>query len=205
MSKTSVFLIIIFSLTLIALLTVNTLYSSKPVLKSIPAMFPTQPVTESENTLSITPSILTVNAGKTTTVQVILDSKGELPTVVQMELAYDPYEFASVAIIPGTFFSSPQVLLNNINANNGRISYAIAPSLDQTTPTVSTLLATITIKPRINAYKRNTTLSFLPKTIIKTKTSQNTLKNAYGAKITIANGFPGFLPGATSSGSLINH
>jgi hypothetical protein len=206
MSKTSIFLICIFIIVLAALLAVNTLYSPQPVLKSIPAMFPTKTPVDSENTLMITPTTLTIPSGKPTSLQVTIDSKGELPSVIQMELAYDPGVLASVKIAPGTFFTTPQVLLNNINANNGRISYAIAPGADQTTPTASNLLATITVIPRVTAYTQVTTLSFLPKTIVKTKTSPNTLKIAYGTKITVKNRLaPAYAPWASASGRIINY
>jgi hypothetical protein len=198
MSKTSIFLIIIFLLTLITLLTVNTLYSPQPVLNSLPAIFPTKSVVASENSLSLNPSVLVASAGKPATILVVIDSKGELPSVIQMELAYDPNVLAAVTLTPGTFFSTPQVLLNNINAKNGRISYAIAPSADQTTATGSNIVATIQVIPRLNAYKQATTLNFLPKTIVKTKTSQNTVILTNGTTISVA-------PYASSSGRVVNY
>ena len=185
MSKTSIFLLVIFILSLIALLSINTMYSSNPVLKSFPAIFPTQAVVPSENTLALTPSELTAPPGKSTSVQVIIDSKGEQPSLIQMELAYDPGAISAVKVTPGTFFSQPQVLLNNVNARNGRVSYAIAPSPNQHEPTNSNIAATIIITPRAGALQRVTTLYFLPKTVVRTKNSENTLKIAYGTKITV--------------------
>lgn len=202
MSKTSIFLISIFLITLIALLSLNTMYSSNPVLKSFPAIFPTKPVVPSENTLTLTPAELTAPAGKTSYVQVEIDSKGEPPSVIQLELAYDPNVLSSVKLTPGTYFSNPQVLLSNVNAKNGRISYAISPLPDQPTPTTSNIVATIAIVPRINSYSRQTSLYFLPKTIVKTKTSANTLKIAYGTKITLGKGS---VPVASPSGQIVTY
>jgi hypothetical protein len=189
MSKTSLFLLVIFTLTIIALLSLNSQYSSNPVLKSLPGIFPTQEVVQSENSLTLTPPAFSVHAGKSSTIQVVIDSKGEKPSLIQMELAYDPTILGTVKLAPGTFFSDPQVLLNNVNSRNGRISYAIAPSSDQDAATDSNIVATITITPSINAYARVTSLYFLPKTLVRTKSTANTLKIAYGTKITVSSGF----------------
>jgi hypothetical protein len=102
-----------------------------------------------------------------------------------MELAYDPGTFSSVKIAPGSFFQNAEVLLNKVNERNGRISYAIAPSKGQDNLTGSNVVATIQVTPQLNPFKRETTLYFLPKTVVRTQDSPNTLKIAYGTSISI--------------------
>lgn len=183
MSKLSIALLLIFIGTCSVLLVLNIQYASNPVINSIPAIFPTKSVT-SENTLTLSPDSVIASAGKPTPIQVIIDSQGEIPNLIQLELAYDPAVLGTVTITPGTFFLNPQVTLNNINERNGRISYALTAGSAQKKD--STTVATIMVTPRINAVKRETTLYFLPKTVIRTKSAENTLKVAYGTKITLS-------------------
>ncbi len=80
---------------------------------------------------------------------------------VQLELAYDPKALVNVDIKPGDFFTSPVVLLKNIDVVQGRISYALAISAGangkQGTGTIATL--------SFNALsKAPTVIMFLPKT-----------------------------------------
>lgn len=46
-------------------------------------------------------------------------------TAVQLELQYDPKILTNMAITSGPFFTKSDVLLNKIDTENGRISYAI--------------------------------------------------------------------------------
>jgi hypothetical protein len=188
MSKTSIALLIMFFIALITLIMLNTIYSSNPVLTSIPKIFPTEAIV-SENVLSINPNPLTASAGKPATIQVMIDSKGTKPNLIQIELAYDPSVLSAVTIIPGTFFQNPEVRLNKINERNGRISYAIAPGALQDKQNTSNIVATIAVTPRTTARKRETTLYFLPKTVVRTEHEENTLKVAYGTKINVTSLF----------------
>lgn len=195
MSKTSFALLILFLITVGILLSLSTIYSPT-VLNSLPKVFPTQAIV-SESTLSLTPNPLSILAGQNTSVQVIIDSQGPKPSLLQLEMAYDPAVIKKVTIVPGTFFQNPQVLLNTVNARNGRVSYALASGLESTSENNSKIAAIITITPYNTAIRKETLLEFLPKTVIRTSDSANTLKVAYGTKITV---LPGFSPLASPSG-----
>lgn len=182
MSKTSIALLLMFFIAFATLITLNTMYASIPVLPSFPKIFPTEAVV-SENTLSISPNPLIVQPGKTTAIQVLVDTKGIKPSLIQMELSYDPSALSHVSIVPGTFYQNPDVRLNMINGRNGRISYALAPSKGQEDQTASNIVATLRITPRLTAVTRETSISFMPKTVVQTDDSQNALKAALGTKI----------------------
>lgn len=164
-------------------------------LQSLPKLFPTKTVI-SENSLSISPNVLNVTAGQPSTFQIVIDSNGEKPTLIQMEIGYNPAAISSVTITPGNFYQNPHVLLNKVNKNNGRISYAISPLSGSEDQTGSQVVATLKIIPSKTATKRESELTFLPKTIIQTENSQSTLKNAYGAKIRIVSGLEPATPSA---------
>ncbi len=186
MSKTSVALIVLFFISLTTLLILNAKYSSNPVLPSFPKMFPTQTVI-SESTLSLSPTILNVQPGKRTSLQIIIENSGQKPSLIQMELAYDPSVISNVSFIPGSFYQNPDVLLTTVNARNGRISYAIAPSKGQEDTTGSNVVTTLMFTPRLTT--RQTTISFMPKTLVQTEETKNTLKTTFGATIKLQSGF----------------
>lgn len=195
MSKTSIALLLIFLAILGVLITLNVMNTTQHNLKALPKLFPTKTVV-SENTLSISPNVLNVSGGKASTFQILIDSKGEKPTLIQMELAYDPSAISSVTITPGDFYQNPNILLKKVNKNNGRISYAISPLAGSEDQTGSQVVATVKIIPSQTATRRESELTFLPKTIIQTEKSQSTLKNAYGAKIRIVSGIEPATPSA---------
>ncbi len=197
MSRTSFALLFLFVVAVGILLSLNTIYSTT-VQQSLPKVFPTQTVV-SENTLSLTPNPSSVLAGQSTSIQVVVDSQGPKPSLLQLEMSYDPAVIKTVSIVPGTFFQNPQVLLNKVNTHNGRISYAVASGLKSESADSSKVAATITITPYNTALKRETLLEFLPKTVVRTNDSANTLKIAYGTKISV---LPGFSPLASPSGRI---
>lgn len=166
----------------VTLIILNTTATTNPVLQSFPKIFPTKTIV-SQNTLTLSPNPRYAQPGKSTSVQVMIDSQGSKPSLIQLELSYDPTVFSNVRIVPGTFFQNPDVLLNDVNTRNGRISYAISPSKGQADKSASNIVATLHITPRLSIAKRETTLSFMPKTIVQTEESKTTLKGAYGTKL----------------------
>jgi hypothetical protein len=181
MPKTTFFLFIVLLLTLTAFITLRYAFSNNSTLPPLINNQGTQGEKTAQNYLYITPNILTVPPNTPASLNITLDSQGTPPTLIQLELAFDPTVLTDIDIAPGNYFINPKILLKTIDYNNGRISYAIesasyvSPQVNQATVSVVTFTA---IGP-----KKETNLYFLPKTVVKTKGEANSLKAAYTAKI----------------------
>ncbi|MFH1833356.1 MAG: cohesin domain-containing protein [Candidatus Levyibacteriota bacterium] len=93
----------------------------KEVVK-IPSPTPT-PVAQTIISLSPNPLIISSSSA---TINVDVDSKENNLIVVQLELSFDPKMISVTDITPSTFFTTPLVLYKKIDAENGKITYAIA-------------------------------------------------------------------------------
>jgi hypothetical protein len=181
-TKTTVLLLIVF---IISLCTLLFLFYEDPTRYS-----PVLPKTATHKKLSnrsslyFSPNSLTIIPGQTASIDIVLNTEGAPPEVAQLELAYDPNIITNVQIVPGNFFTNAIVVLQNINEKTGRISYVVEKSLLQEIEYKSTgTLATLNFKtiPLL----KSTSLSFLPKTAVRTKEDINTLQSIYEAKIFI--------------------
>jgi hypothetical protein len=82
------------------------------------------PIAQTTIRLSPNPVALTDNAPGS--VEVLMDTSENEVTAVQLEVLYDPKALSDVTVKQGTFFTSPVPLLNTIDKQEGRISYALA-------------------------------------------------------------------------------
>lgn len=137
---------------------------------------PTQPA---ESTLKLTPNEIHTYAGQNNTINIQLNTQGKNPTLLQIELAYDPTILTEIEITPIT---NSKILLKNIDEKTGRISYAINLPPDFSS---SKIPATLTFKIKKDPQQNQTTLYFLPKTTVLAKGINIPIKIAYGAKIFI--------------------
>lgn len=96
---------------------------------------------------------------------------------VQLELSFDPKVLTNVTLTPGPFFTQPTILINSVNTNDGRISYALAQQLTAPGATGSGVVAYISFDTLPTAQKQ-TTISFLPKTAV---TADGILESVLGA------------------------
>jgi len=152
-----------------------------PSVSSAPTTF--NAASSPQVTLSFIPSSLTVSPGKSTTIAVLLVSSKPIDTITlaQFEIGFDPTAITDIQIQPGDFFANPTVLLNNINPKNGRISYALEAS--QQTKKQQGVVATITFTPNPSSWQKQTSLSLLPKTMIRDKANNNLSLTTTGATI----------------------
>ncbi|MBI3070341.1 MAG: hypothetical protein HYY87_03500 [Candidatus Levybacteria bacterium] len=74
--------------------------------------------------LSFSPNPLLISSASAS-VDVAVDTGNNALTAVQLELSYDPTVITSIKLKPASFFPNPVVLLENIDAKNGKISYAL--------------------------------------------------------------------------------
>jgi len=190
MSKDTIILVIIFFLAAITFLVLQKTYFKTP--KQDPfSFFASSPTPNYESTLSLEPSFLTALYGEKSTVSVVLDNNKTLASggtkLVQLEIAFDPDVLGNIQVLPGDIFTNPVVVLNSVNESIGRISYALSVS-DAFAGNTKGTIAKISFIPRMNALKNETSLYFLPKTMIKIDDQTNTLQAAYGTKIIFTKG-----------------
>lgn len=115
-------------------------------------------------------------------------------TSVQLELSFDPNILTKVNITPSTFFKNPNVILNKINYDIGKISYALTSSESamQKSDTLATIFfeSAFTISSNILSgsdsakAKTFTTFTFLPKTFVTAEgLEQSALKSTNSAEL----------------------
>jgi len=106
-------------------------------------------------------------------------------TAVQLELQYDPKVLTSVSVTPGVFFKNPIVLLNQIDAKTGRISYAFGISPTQQGIGGQGIVATLSFESKTGA-PQQTSIIFLPKTLVTAELiSQSALKQTSNIQLTV--------------------
>lgn len=86
-------------------------------------------------------------------------------TAVQLELQYDPLILTNVAVTPGSFFTNPDILLNQIDTKTGRISYAFGVGLVNPSISGNGTIANLTFSVKAGAPQK-TAIIFLPKTLV---------------------------------------
>lgn len=184
MSKKLISIFILFFLLVVILLMVEKYSKTTPLAGMKQPYLNTTPV-NTATTLSLIPSQLIVNPGKPTSITIFAHSEMTSPTLIQFEISYDPTILTNMTVSSGDFFINPNVLLQNINANTGRISYAIERLPDQTNDKREGAVAILNFIPNPNLVKNQTNISFLPKTIVRGKSEENILKQTQNATILI--------------------
>jgi hypothetical protein len=108
-------------------------------------------------------------------------------TVAQLEIVYDPKILTNVNIKPGSFFTAPTILLQKIDAANGRISYVLGIGLGDKPVTGKGTVATISysVLPGLSTVK--TPINFEPKTQVNAAGYvQSVLKQSTGVLFSIS-------------------
>lgn len=127
------------------------------------SMAPTPTVSPAHTTLSITPGNASTSARQTA--NIVIDSHSNKVSGIQLNLSYDPTVLANVTIQQGQYFTNPNVLLHNVDKQNGRITLvmAIQPTAQQASGSGTVATISYTFLPTT---KESTTISFLPKTAV---------------------------------------
>ena len=122
-------------------------------------------------------SMSTSSAKPLYSLPIIIQTGKNLVTGVQLELSYDPEIITNVSIQQGSFFLKPVVLLNNIDKENGRISYALGINPQDSGKKGEDIVATLNFKTNVLS-PTATTISFLPKTLVTAEdVEQSVLKS----------------------------
>jgi len=115
-------------------------------------------------------------------------------TGVQLEIAYDPELLTNILITPGSFFPTHNILLNNIDRETGRISYAIVIPPTSKPISGTGIVAKIQARKSVNTSSISQTgISILPKSLVsQIGVEGSVLKETKNASIT-------FLSASTSA------
>jgi flagellar basal body-associated protein FliL len=185
MSRRTLALILLLVLVTIALLIVALLPAIK--FPSTPKAPP--PLTYAQTMLSLSiPTKLATNSYST---NVEISSGSNKTTAVQLELSYDPKVLTNVTVAPGTFFTSPVVLLKKIDTVNGRISYALGINPTQKAINGSGTVATITFSTLSGTTVIQTPINFGLKTAATAVGyAQSVLKQTTGVLFTLPSKVP---------------
>lgn len=140
------------------------------------------PTPAAQTTISLSPNPLMISSSSAT-VNIDVDSKENNLIAVQLELSYDPKMISVTDITPSTFFPTPLVLLKKIDANEGRITYAIAVPPGVPSKKGAGTVATINITSYMAAGQQ-TQITALPKSLAAAEgITGSVLKQITGATI----------------------
>lgn len=87
---------------------------------------------DAQSTLALAPNPVVLDENNSGSISVILDTKTNYVTAVQLELLYDPKAITNVIVKSSKFFAKPVELMNRVDKNTGRITYmlGISPAQD---------------------------------------------------------------------------
>lgn len=121
----------------------------------------TAPVSVAQTTLALT----TPRASESAFVSdVVINTRGNKATAVQLELSYNPEALTNVEIVPGTFFATAEELIKKIDTENGRISYALGVGLGQKGVMGQGVIATLSFSKLQTV--GITSIDFAPKSLV---------------------------------------
>ncbi len=110
-------------------------------------------------------------------------------TAVQLELQFDPKVLTNVVVTPGVFFKTPEILLNQIDAKTGRITYAFGIGLTGQGVVGQGSVATLNFSIKVT--EKQTAILFLPKTLVTAEgVSQSVLKQTNNIQIIVGEKSP---------------
>lgn len=142
------------------------------------------PTPPAYTTLNLSPNPVNVTTGQGK-VEVLVDTQQNSLTAAQLELSYDPNFLTNVEVTSGPFFPDPITLLNAVDAQNGRVTYAIGITPAQTPVQGQGVLANV-IFDVVPGATGETQIELLPKSAVTQEgVVASVLKQASGTKIII--------------------
>ncbi len=147
--------------------------------------------------LSMSPNPVTALRGAPSTVNIMIDTKGDSIRAVQLEVAYDPKALTNVTIKPGDFFPDAQTLpVGGVNQTTGRITFAVTPANLRDSKSGTGTVATLTFYPAAGA-TTSTPITLLDKSLVTSPGlgAQTVLRSVSGTTVIIS----GTQPPTTSS------
>lgn len=117
---------------------------------------------------------------------ITIDTGTNKVTAVQLELSYNPNDITNVDIVPGSFFSNPNILLKKIDPANGRITYALGIPLGQKGVSGKGVLASLQFSAFPSTQSAMITINFEPKTSVSAEGyAQSVIKSLTSSLFTL--------------------
>ncbi len=171
-----------------------------------PILLSPTPALPDQSSLSFSPESLYLKLGQASEAAIQINSQGRFPTLIQLEIGYDPQVITQTELTPDTFFANPQILLNNNDEQTGRLSYALSLPPDETVHLEGGRLqrseshdsfqvgmgkvAKLKFTVKKNTSAKESLLNFLPKTEMLSQNTNIPLEISNGLKIYITNPTP---------------
>lgn len=95
---------------------------------------------------------------------IIINTGTNKVTTVQLELSFDPSILTNVSIAPSTFFKNPNVIINKIHTDTGKVFYALAATQPEGSKQGEGMLATFAFESKMSS--GSSTITFLPRTFV---------------------------------------
>lgn len=194
MSKRTLFLIFaLFIITLVLL--VMALYQPQPPKKTQITAIPKESIEQTVLSfgtpiIATSSSVIILNYS----LPININTFKNKVTAVQLELQYDPKVLTNVVVTPGSFFTKPVVLLNQVDSKTGRISYAFGIGPAGRGVVGKGIAANLTFSAKAKPEEK-TAIIFLPKTLVTAEgISESVLRQTTNALFSV-----GVVPPSTPS------
>lgn len=156
--------------------------STQPADQTAISATPTPPA---YTTLMLSPNPVNVEGGSGS-VEVVVDTMENSLTAAQLEISYDPKYLTNISVVPGDFFPDPLTLLNSVDTQNGRATYAMGITPAQTPVKGQGVIATVNFNI-VPGATGQTQIELLPKTVVTQEGIQaSVLKEATGTTVVIS-------------------
>lgn len=194
--KTTILIIILAIVTALLIFLAVTNETTQQLLTEEPQQtVPSETVVQPYATLGFSTPLIDVSSSQTATqsVDIVLDTAGKGVFSAQIELQYDPSLLSNVSIQPpaqNPFFGAniDTLIPPEVNATQGRISYAVALHPNEEEKIGRGVVATLTFTPNRFTAIPQTQISFLPKSAVTTIAgSSSILKSSTPLSIILTN------------------
>lgn len=153
-----------------------------PVAKVTPTAKPQVAFT----TIALMPQTLSLSS-RSGSLNIVINTHGEKNkvTAVQLELSYDPKSLSSVTLTPGPFLPAAAPLINTVDAQQGKITYALVIPPSGQGKSGEGVVATIAFQSLLTA-GASTEITVLPTTLITAEgIPESVLAKGTGATISV--------------------
>ena len=164
-------------------------YVNKTALSPELTPIPTSDIaSQAQSVLSLTPDPVTLDANGNGIIDVIIETKTNDVTAIQLELLYDPSAITNVSIKPAQFFAQPVELKKRVNTQNGRITYMLGVSPTQQPIRGTGAIAKITFTKAVGTKLSHSPFSFyhsgnIESIVAATGVDKSVLKKTYDTNI----------------------
>lgn len=177
--KTTILIVILAAVTgILIFLAVRNESALNQITTSNTAQTPSPTVMQSYALLGFSTNTLDATNVSTQTVDIVIDTAGKPVAGAQIELSYDPAVFTNVRLLPAAqpfFGKNAAVLINSVDQEQGRISYAVGIAADDTEKVGNGTIVRLSFTASRNASIPSSPISFLSKSAVTTLSSSESV------------------------------